>query len=120
MKQRLFTPIEILMLSPIVGLLVYMVPLQAHEVKCENMAGIKMARCERHQKMAEKCGPIKGEAHYACDREYLIANPLSCTSLAGKDATQCAAEAKAFQTCEAKPGKEFMVCVRKEIDANPM
>ncbi len=84
------------------------------------MDGIKLARCERHQKMAEKCGPIKGPAHYACDRECLIANPLDCKKFTGKDAAQCLAEGKAFKSCEPQPGQEFILCVRKEIDTRPM
>ena len=92
----------------------------AHEVKCDNMDGIKLARCERHQKMAAKCGPLKGGEHYACDREYLIANPLDCKKMSGKEGAQCEAEAKSFKTCTPQAGKEFLVCVRKEIDAMPM
>lgn len=120
MKKPLFASLEIVLMTLVVALLAYTVPLQAHEVKCENMEGIKLARCERHQKMAEKCGPIKGSAHYECDRDYLIVNALDCKKLTGKDVAQCAAEGKAFKTCEPQPGQEFMRCVRKEIDASPM
>lgn len=120
MRKPLFTSLEIILFTFIVALLAYTVPLRAHEVQCENMDGIKLARCERHQKMAQKCGPIKGEAHFACDREYLIASPLDCKKLSGKDAAQCIAEDKAFKTCEPQAGQEFMRCVRKEIDASPM
>jgi hypothetical protein len=120
MRKPLFTPIELILIAFVIALVAYTVPLQAHEVKCQNMDGIKLARCERHQKLAEKCGQIQGPAHYACDREYLIANALDCKKLTGKDAAQCAAEARAFKACEPQTGQEFMLCVRKEIDASPM
>ena len=120
MRKPLFTCPQFILTTLVFALVAYMVPLHAHEVKCTNLDGIKLARCERHQKMAEKCGPIQGPAHYACDREYLIANALDCKKLSGKDAAQCVAEGKAFKTCEPQAGQEFMRCVRKETDASPM
>jgi hypothetical protein len=92
----------------------------AHEFKCGERSGIDRARCERHEKMFAKCGPIKGEAHFVCDREFLLAHPLVCTALAGDDVKRCEAEVTAFKTCEPKPGRELMRCVRDEIKASPM
>jgi len=92
----------------------------AHTIDCSGRSGIELARCERHQKMAERCGPIKGEAHFACDREFLLANPLRCDGLAGDDQKRCAAESAAFKTCELQQGREFMRCVSDEIKASPM
>jgi hypothetical protein len=66
----------------------------AHVSGCDKKEGIEKMRCERHIKMAEKCGPLKGDAHFACDREFLIANPLDCTKLTDKAADSCAAETK--------------------------
>src|SRR5262245_51774163 len=63
---------------------------RGHTVDCSGRAGIELARCERHQKMAAQCGPVKGDAHFACDREFLLANPLRCEALAGDDAQRCA------------------------------
>ena len=94
-------------------------PAFAHEVDCKGKSGIALARCERHQKMAAQCGSISGEAHFVCDRQFLLANPLDCKPLAGDDAKRCSAEAAAFKTCEAKAGGEFMRCVRDLLKANP-
>lgn len=96
-------------------------PAQAHEVDCKGRTGIELARCERHQKMAAKCGPIKGEAHYVCDREFLLAHPLDCKVLTGaEDAKRCEAELTAAKRCEPKPGREFLVCLRDASRENPM
>ncbi len=92
----------------------------AHEFNCAARSGIDRARCERHEKMFAKCGPIKGEAHFVCDREFLLAHPLQCTALAGDDVKRCEAEVAAFKVCEPKPGREFMRCVRDEIKVSPM
>src|SRR5262245_14718918 len=95
-------------------------PVQAHTIECSGRSGIELARCERHQKMAAQCGPVKGEAHYACDREFLLANPLACQALAGDDVRRCEAESAAFKTCQPQQGRDFMRCVRDEIKASPM
>jgi hypothetical protein len=91
-----------------------------HVGACEKKEGVEKLRCERHMKMAEKCGPLKGDAHFACDREFLIANPLDCTKLEDKAAVSCTAETKAFKTCEANPGREFMKCVKTTTNESPM
>ena len=92
----------------------------AHRIDCTGRAGIDLARCERHQAMAAQCGPIKGEAHFTCDRAFLLAHPLQCKALAGDDGKRCQAEVLAFKTCEPQPGREFMRCVRDEVKASPM
>ena len=92
----------------------------AHGIDCTGRAGIDLARCERHQAMAAQCGPLKGEAHFTCDRAFLLANPLHCKALASDDAKRCQAEVAAFKTCEPQPGREFMRCVRDEVKASPM
>lgn len=92
----------------------------AHTQDCTPMKGIQKARCERHDKMFAKCGQVKGEAHYVCDREFLLANPLACDALSGEDRDRCAAEGKAFKACEAKAGREFITCVRDSLKASPM
>lgn len=91
-----------------------------HVGACEKKEGIEKPRCERHLKMAEKCGPLKGDAHFVCDREFLIANPLDCVKLADKAANSCAAETKAFKTCEANQGRDFMKCVANTTNESPM
>jgi hypothetical protein len=91
-----------------------------HVGECAKKEGTEKLRCERHTKMAEKCGPIKGEAHFVCDREFLLANPLNCQSLSGKFAESCEAERKAFKTCEANQGREFMKCVKQTTGESPM
>ena len=93
---------------------------KAHVGDCGKKDGVEKLRCERHSKMAEKCGPLKGEAHFVCDREFLLANPLICKPLEGKQAEACEAELKAFKTCEAKPGREFMKCVKETAGQSPM
>lgn len=96
---------------------------QKHVGDCSKKEGVEKLRCERHTKMAEKCGPIKGEAHFVCDREFLLANPLVCKSLVGNDAKQseaCEAELKAFKTCEPKTGREFIKCVKQTTGQSPM
>ena len=92
----------------------------AHVTSCDGKEGIDKARCERHIKMAEKCGPLKGDAHFACDREFLIANPIDCAKLIPKAVDTCAAENKAFKTCEANQGREFMKCVMTTTNDSPM
>jgi hypothetical protein len=92
----------------------------AHVSGCEKKEGIEKSRCERHIKMAEKCGPLKGDAHFACDREFLIANPLDCSKLADKAADSCVAETKAFKTCESNQGREFLKCVMTTTTESPM
>jgi hypothetical protein len=124
MNTRLRETIEPLVFLAAVAAICVAIPFeagaQAHTVECGQRSGIDRARCERHQKMAAQCGPLKGEAHFACDREFLLANPLVCPALAGADVQRCEAEGAAFKTCEPKPGGEFMRCVRDEIKASPM
>lgn len=93
---------------------------QSHVGDCTKKDGVEKARCERHEKMAEKCGAIKGPAHHVCDRDFLLANPLVCKPLAGKSAAACDAEVKAFKTCEGKAGSEFMKCVKEVTGESPM
>lgn len=91
-----------------------------HVGACGKKSGVEALRCERHMKMAEKCGPLTGDAHFQCDREFLLANPLTCSSLKGDDGKACTAEVASFKTCEPKPGREFMACVKKETGQSPM
>lgn len=91
-----------------------------HVGNCVQKEGVEKARCDRHSKMAEKCGPVKGEAHFVCDRDFLLANPLDCSKLTGKATEACNAELKAFKTCEANQGREFMTCVRTTTGESPM
>jgi hypothetical protein len=95
-------------------------PKDGHVASCAQKEGVEKARCERHSKMAEKCGPLKGDAHFACDREFLMANPLDCSKLTSKAAEACNAEVKAFKTCEANQGREFMKCVKATTGESPM
>src|SRR5262245_60746664 len=81
-------------------------PVAAHTIDCAGRSGIDLARCMRHQKMAAKCGPIKGEAHFVCDREFLLANPLECQTMTGDDAKRCSGEQEAFKTCEPRQGRD--------------
>lgn len=102
-------------------LLAAALPAAAHEVDCKGSTGIELARCERHAKVAAQCGKFTGDAHFACDRDYLIANPLDCKALAGDEVQQCKAEIAAIESCKAKPaGREFMQCVKADAKANPM
>ncbi|MBL8522515.1 MAG: hypothetical protein JNN20_02380 [Betaproteobacteria bacterium] len=91
-----------------------------HVGDCSKKTGVEALRCERHMKMAEKCGPLKGDAHFQCDREFLLANPLNCGPLKGEAESACKAEVASFKNCEPKPGREFMVCVKKETGQSPM
>ena len=91
-----------------------------HVTGCDKKEGIDKMRCERHVKMAEKCGPLKADAHFACDREFLIANRLDCDTLSNKAADSCVAETKAFKTCEANQGRDFMKCVMNTTSESPM
>jgi len=93
---------------------------QSHVGDCSKKDGVEKSRCERHEKMALKCGPLKGDAHFVCDREFLLANPLNCKPFAGKAAGECDAELKAFKTCEAKQSREFMRCVKDTTGVSPM
>ncbi len=92
----------------------------AHVSQCEKREGVEKLRCERHEKMYAKCGPLKGTEHHVCDREFLLANPLVCKPLTGKAAETCEAEVKAFKTCEPKQGREFAICVRDAVGSSPM
>ena len=93
---------------------------QSHVGDCTKKDAVEKARCERHEKMAEKCGPLKGEAHFVCDREFLLANPLSCKPFTVKAGAEGEAELKAFQTCEPKQSREFMKCVKETTGISPM
>jgi hypothetical protein len=95
-------------------------PKDEHVGNCAKKEGVDKVRCERHSKMAEKCGQLKGDAHFACDREFLMANPLDCSKFSGKAADACNAEVKAFKTCEANQGHEFMKCVKATAGESPM
>lgn len=95
-------------------------PVQAHSMDCGKAAGITKLRCDRHEKMAASCGPLKGEAHHACDREFLLANPLDCSALPAAEAPRCEAERSAFKTCADKAGRAFMVCVRETAKESPL
>ena len=112
----------VLALAAVATLVFWLLPLpaRAHEFECGKEAGIQKLRCERHEKMYAKCGAIKGEAHFVCDREFLLAHPLQCTGLEPADAKCCEAELAAFKTCEPKAGREFLVCVRDAMKASPM
>ncbi|MCA2999854.1 MAG: hypothetical protein ING75_14755 [Rhodocyclaceae bacterium] len=93
---------------------------QSHVGDCTKKVAVEKARCERHEKMAEKCGPLKGEAHFVCDREFLLANTLSCKPFIGAASAECEAEVRAFKTCEPKQGREFMKCVKDTTGISPM
>jgi len=93
---------------------------EAHVGECAKKEGMEQLRCERHEEMAKKCGPVKGEAHFICDREFLLANPIGCKALTGKVLSACAAEQKAFKTCEPNMSREFMKCVIKSTGESPM
>jgi hypothetical protein len=93
---------------------------QSHVADCGKKEGADRLRCERHEKMAEKCGAMKRPAHHVCDREFLLANPLNCKSLNGNAVTSCEAEVKAFKTCEAKLGNDFPKCVKDATGESPM
>lgn len=115
--QNIFTKLTILVAAIFAS---FTFGASAHVSGCDKKEGIEKSRCERHVKMAEKCGPLKGDAHFACDREFLIANPLDCAKLADKAADSCVAETKAFKTCEANQGREFMKCVATTTTESPM
>ncbi|MBK8323236.1 MAG: hypothetical protein IPL06_10990 [Betaproteobacteria bacterium] len=91
-----------------------------HAFDCAKRAGVEKARCERHESMFAKCGPLKGDEHHACDRDYLLANPLKCDRQSGEEAAKCEKEVAAFKTCRPQPGREFMRCVRQSTGESPM
>ena len=93
---------------------------QTHVSSCQKRDGVERARCERHEKMFEKCGGIKGAAHHQCDRDFLLANPLDCATLTDKAVTSCTAEISAFKACETNTGVAFMQCVKKQTGESPM
>ncbi len=96
----------------------------AHIADCTRVEGVAKERCERHTKIAEKCGAIKGEAHYVCDQEFLVANPLNCPKYGAvgqeADAQSCKKELDAVKTCSDKKGREFIKCVSTTAGASPM
>ncbi|NJR72174.1 MAG: hypothetical protein HC782_03665 [Gammaproteobacteria bacterium] len=92
----------------------------AHTSDCAKKSGMEKLRCERHVEMAKKCGPIKGDAHFVCDRAFLLANPISCKSLTDKALVACDAEQKAFKLCEPNLGRDFMKCVKTTTGESPM
>ena len=96
----------------------------AHVADCTRVEGVAKERCERHMKIAEKCGAIKGEAHYVCDQEFLVANPLNCPKYGAvgqeADAQSCKKELDAVKTCGDKKGREFIKCVSTTAGASPM
>jgi hypothetical protein len=102
------------------SLLALAAPTIAHTSDCAKKDGMEKLRCERHVEMAKKCGPLKGEAHFICDREFLLANPISCKPLTVKALVACEAEQKAFKTCEPKMSRDFMKCVKDTAGESPM
>jgi hypothetical protein len=94
------------------ALLLCALPAAAHASDCTGKSGVDKARCERHETMYKKCVTVKGEEHIACDRTYLLANPLACKEFQGNDAARCAKENEAFAACESNAGRAFMKCVR--------
>ena len=94
--------------------------LAQHDFDCAKRSGVEKARCERHEAMFAKCGPLKGDEHHACDREFLLANPLNCGRLEAGEAARCEREVAAFKTCQPLPGREFMRCVRQSTGESPM
>jgi hypothetical protein len=94
--------------------------LAQHSFECAKRVGVEKARCERHEAMFAKCGPLKGDEHHACDREFLLANPLQCDRQAGAEAARCEKEVAAFGTCRPQAGREFMRCVRQSTGESPM
>ncbi|APV51074.1 hypothetical protein BWI17_16110 [Betaproteobacteria bacterium GR16-43] len=95
-------------------------PAAAHTSDCGGKSGIDKARCERHETMYKKCVTVKGEEHFACDRTYLLANPLPCKEFPGNDAARCTKENEAFAACESNAGRAFMKCVRSTTGESPM
>lgn len=122
MPTRLRTWLEILAFIAVVTLIWLAIPwpAAAHKVDCAGRTGIDLARCERHQAMAAKCGPIQGEAHLVCDREFLLAHPLRCEALSSDETKRCEAERAAFRDGEPQAGRAFLVCVRDTMKASPM
>jgi hypothetical protein len=120
MSDRLRTLLEVLSFIVVVSLIWVAIPAQAHSLDCAGKTGVEAARCARHQKMAALCEAKTGDAHFACDRAFLLANPLPCEALQGDDAKQCQAEGAAFKVCEPKAGRDFMQCVRDKTGASPM
>lgn len=90
-----------------------------HHGDCGKMTGIKQARCERHERMFEKCHAIRGEAHHECDRQFIVNNPLDCSQLAGGEARACEQERDAVRACSAESGRAFFRCVREVLRADP-
>jgi hypothetical protein len=93
---------------------------KSHVPDCSTRSGIDKARCERHTHMFAKCGAVQGEAHFDCDREFLLANPLDCGTVGTQDSAACAAETAAMKKCASNAGRAFVRCVRTEINASPM
>lgn len=92
----------------------------AHVGGCGDKDGVEKLRCERHLKIFDKCGVLKGDEHFQCDRDFLVKNPLDCSSLKGDEKAKCEKEVAAFKTCETNQGREFMRCVQKNSGASPM
>ena len=90
-----------------------------HVSDCTRLPGIARARCERHERMYEKCHAIRGEAHHECDRQFIVANPLDCSQLAGGDARACEQERDAVRACSAEAGRAFFRCVSRLLQADP-
>jgi hypothetical protein len=91
-----------------------------HVGECRAKEGVDKLRCERHMAMAGKCGALQGDAHFTCDREFLIANPLVCEGLKDKAVAACNKEVSAFKSCQSNMGRDFMNCVEKIGGESPM
>lgn len=112
------------MTRPVLGLLVLLLALPAHAQRghvpdCSQFEGIRKARCERHEKMYDKCHAIRGEAHHECDRQFLIENRLDCAAVSGGDAAACEAERDAVFACKDETGRAFFRCARERLRADP-
>ena len=92
---------------------------RGHMPDCSTLEGIRKARCERHEKMYDKCHAIRGEAHHECDRVFLIVNPLDCAVLSERDAALCTAEGDAVAACKDQTGRAFFKCAAERLRTDP-
>jgi len=107
-------------LSALLLSLSFALPATAHVGSCDEKEGVEKARCERHQKMFDKCGILKGDEHHRCDSDFLRVNLLDCGKFKDAEKAKCDKELTAFKTCDAQHGMEYKRCLRKEAGSSPM
>jgi hypothetical protein len=94
-------------------------PMPNRDAPCSELAGLELARCERHRELQAVCGAVPGNARAHCDRCFIAVNTIPCERYAGTERRQCEAEVDAMPACSDGPVEAFMPCLSRALSASP-